>query len=738
MRSIVKHIFVLISGCVFFAGFSSAEERQHPNLIVTTEDIQELRAGYKDAPAFYESFASVKNRVDLDMENALVVPFPEDAGGGYTHEQHKRNYKSILNAGTLYQITGQEKYATYAKKILLAYADLYPTLDLHPERKSDSPGRIFWQSLNEAVWLVHTIQGYDLIVDTLTEGERLKIENELLRKVASFLSEGQPQVFNKVHNHGTWAAAGVGMTGYVLGDQSLVDQALYGLDKSGTGGFMRQLDELFSPDGYYNEGPYYQRYALMPFVLFAKAIQTNEPERRIFEYRDNILMKAITTTVDLSYNGLFFPINDAIKDKSIATEELKYGISIAYGLTGDTGLLSVAEEQNGTVLTGDGLKLAAAMSDGLAKPYPFKSMMLTDGLMGDQGALVIMRSDNQAGHQALIAKNTSQGMGHGHFDRLNWLFYDNGHEIVQDYGAARFLNVEAKYGGHYLPENTSWAKQTIAHNSLVVDETSHFEGDSDLGDKHATKVLFNHTSDALDITSATIDTAYDGVKITRTMAMLKDPSLEYPLILDVLQASSASMHQYDLPVHFSGHLIEWNFPIVARDNALRPLGDENGYQHLWLLSEGKPEGTARITWQNDNRFYTLSTLTTEGSEILFTRLGANDPNFNLRPEQNFIHRVPVASDQTFISVLEPHGEYNPVLEFTTNSHSQIVGIDHVEESLASVILVKTVSGKTWGLGIAPNAAADDEHNIIIDGNTLSWRGHFKVFSLYEEGEQDGS
>ena len=39
-------------------------------------------------------------------------------------------------------------------------------------------------------------------------------------------------------------------------------------------------------------------------------------------------------------------------------------------------------------------------------------------------------------------------MGHGHFDRLSFTYYDNNKEIIQDYGAARFLNIEPKNGGH--------------------------------------------------------------------------------------------------------------------------------------------------------------------------------------------------------------------------------------------------------------------------------------------------
>ena len=48
---------------------------------------------------------------------------------------------------------------------------------------------------------------------------------------------------------------------------------------------------------------------------------------------------------------------------------------------------------------------------------------------------------------------------------------------MPDYGASRFLNIEAKDEGHYTLENQSFAKQTIAHNTLVVDENSNFDGD---------------------------------------------------------------------------------------------------------------------------------------------------------------------------------------------------------------------------------------------------------------------
>ena len=132
-------------------------------------------------------------------------------------------------------------------------------------RRADCSGR----ASTKRCGLVYAIQGYDAVHTALAAEDRSRIERDLLRPMADFLSAGQPSTFDRIHNHGTWAVAAVGMTGYVLDDEDYVRQALYGLAGDGETGFIKQLDELFSPDGYYTEGPYYQRYALMPFVLFA-------------------------------------------------------------------------------------------------------------------------------------------------------------------------------------------------------------------------------------------------------------------------------------------------------------------------------------------------------------------------------------------------------------------------------------------------------------------------------------
>jgi len=498
----------------------------------------------KAESGFDRTLNAATKRLNAQMSLPVTIPVPKDAGGGYTHEKHKENAKLIYDAGQMYKLTGDRKYADYAAKLMLAYADVYPGWELHPEQKEQSPGRMFWQNLNESWWLVHAAQGYGAIKDTLSAEKSEKIETDLLRNIAEFLSDGSPETFNKIHNHGTWATAAVGLTGYAIGDDDYVQQALLGLDKSGDAGFLKQMDKLFSPDGYYNEGPYYQRYALMPFVVFAQAVEQNNPEQKIFEKRDGILKKAIYTTIQQSYGGLFFPINDAIKDKDIATTELLHGVAIAYDLTGDKGLLSIAEAQGKYVLTPESRKLSQDLAAGKAVPFDYKSMRLRDGENGTEGALDILRSSSDPNGLTVLAKNTSQGLGHGHFDKLGLLVFDAGHEILRDYGAARFLNVEAKYGGHYLPENNAYAKQTVAHNALVVDEISHFGGDVRIGNRNAPTLGEFVGDGVVKITSAEIDTAYDGVRLGRTVAIIEDAAFARPLPRPMQMARIAMISRF--------------------------------------------------------------------------------------------------------------------------------------------------------------------------------------------------
>ena len=306
----------------------------HPSLILTAQGVQNIRENLGEIPIFDETLALTKIEIDAEISKGFDVPVPKDYSGGYTHATHKRNYGLMQKAGVLYQILDDETYAKYVKDMLFEYAKLYPTLPIHPKPRSYARGKLFWQCLNDSNWLVYTSQAYDCIYDYLSEDERNTLETNLFRPFADHISKDNPQFFNRVHNHSTWGNVAVGMIALVMEDDSLLQRALYGLkdvdidktlkdndggfiNKDGKKGFFANLDEPFSPDGYYTEGPYYQRYAMYPFLIFAQALQNKKPDLKILEYKDGVLLKGVNALLNLSNaNGDFFLLNAAQKGMS--------------------------------------------------------------------------------------------------------------------------------------------------------------------------------------------------------------------------------------------------------------------------------------------------------------------------------------------------------------------------------------------------------------------------------------
>ena len=180
--------------------------------------------------SFKKTLDEAKEKIDKIITNSIDVPVPKDAAA-YTHERHKQNYNEMHLAGILYQITKNNQYAEFIKKMLMKYAELYPTFKQHPAAASNSPGRLFHQSLNEYVWVVYSSQAYDCIYDYLNPAERKTIEENVFRKMADFFTTERVHELDLIHNHGTWSCAAVGMAGIILHDKDLVDKALIRIKK---------------------------------------------------------------------------------------------------------------------------------------------------------------------------------------------------------------------------------------------------------------------------------------------------------------------------------------------------------------------------------------------------------------------------------------------------------------------------------------------------------------------------
>jgi len=704
---------------------------ERPRLLVSAADVRAIREDLGKYPWFDKVYGEAKDAVDRACANPVDVPKPVDAGG-YTHEKHKQNYREMQAAGILFQVTKDERYARFIRDMLLQYAALYPTLGKHPMAASAEYGRLFWQTLNETVWMVHVAQAYDCVYDWLTPADRETIEGKLLRPMIKFFTVEHAATVDRIHNHGTWMVAAVGMLGYALNDKNLVDMALYGTKKDGKAGFLRQMELLFSPDGYYTEGAYYVRYAIQPFIIFAQAIEHNQPELRIFEFRNQILRKAVAAELQLvDGNGRFIPINDALKEMSVLSPETVLALDVAYLRYGDGGgWLAIAQKQGKVSMDAAGLAVARALQNQSKQPvFMFKSVEYTDGPLGDEGGIGILRSGAPGDQSMLVMKYGAQGFGHGHFDKLEFLYYDRGREIVQDYGAVRFINIEPKFGGRYLPETETWSKQTIAHNTVTVDGQSHYGGVYRVAQKsHADRHFFSALDPNLQVMSGKAQGVYPGVSMQRTMAMIRDSAFAGPIVLDLFRLDSKQKHQYDLPLYYMGQFIHTNIPYKAYDTEQTRLGPANGYQHLWKEAEGKAAGSLAFTWLQGDRYYSMISATDTFTSVFFTRIGAGDPDFNLRSEPGIMMRRNAAST-VFATALEPHGYFEPVNEISLNATGRIKELKVlVSDAEATVVEINGTGSLHWIFAIVNGEASTDAtHSVAARGKTFSWKGNYYLW-----------
>ncbi|NJB37686.1 alginate lyase family protein [Croceivirga sp. JEA036] len=722
--------------------------QEHPKLILTKTGVDQIRQQLGKLPLLDKTVKAVKEEVDIAILNGIDVPVPKDYSGGYTHETHKKNYRLMQQAGVLYQILEDETYAIYVHEMLKAYAELYPTLPIHPKERSYARGKLFWQCLNDSNWLVYTSQAYDCIYDFLDKKDRKYLENKLFKPFADFISIKNPQFFNRIHNHSTWGNVAVGMIALAMEDDALLERALYGIkdaklaqglkDNDGgyiiepgkAAGFFANLDEPFSPDGYYTEGPYYQRYAMYPFLIFAQALQNVKPEVKVFEYNNGVLLKSVYALLQLSdKDGEFFSINDGQKGMSYYSNALVNAVDIGYFYGGkDASLLSIAKEQNTIVLNDAGLAVAMGIKAGQQLPFIKESVAFTDGAKGDEGGIAVLRKNDLE----LVYKYTAQGLSHGHYDKLSYSLYEDGEEVIQDYGLARFVNIEQKGGGNYLKENKTWAKQTIAHNTLVQDQESHFGGAYEVGSKHHSNLVYA-TLDQSEVVAvrAKEENAYPGTKMVRTMAIVQDSTWQSPVILDIMEVQSKEAHQYDMPLYYLGQPMTVSVPITSAE-LLKPLGAKNGYQHLYKEAVASlTNDNLKFSWLQNQRFYTVTAISTNKDSLVMGRTGANDPEFNLRRDPVLIQRRNAVANTVFVSTIESHGTYSPVSELAVNATSTIQKIEVIlqNEDYLVTSITKT-DGSIYAVAFSKQKTdKSTKHNIAIKGKQITWQGPCTLINL---------
>ena len=112
--------------------------------------------------------------------------------------------------------------------------------------------------------------------------------------------------------------------------------------------------------------------------------------------------------------------------------------------------------------------------------------------------------------------------------------------------------------------------------------------------------------------------------------------------------------------------------------------------------------------------------------VLLTRIGANDPEFNLRRDAALIVRRDNTKNTVFASVIEPHGSYNPVSELSINSNSNIATIEVVydDDNYTAVSITDVKGNEQLFIVSNKNPSKTAEHKLSVNNQDYSWTGPY--------------
>ena len=133
----------------------------------------------------------------------------------------------------------------------------------------------------------------------------------------------------------------------------------------------------------------------------------------------------------------------------------------------------------------------------------------------------------------------------------------------------------------------------------------------------------------------------------------------------------------------------------------------------------------QFTGVHYQKFYTITAATQKEDEILFARIGANDPEFNLRKDPTLIIRKQAAKKAVFASVIASHGTYNPVTEKADNAYTPIESVKVLVDTKAYTA-IEVVTSEKNSLLILSNEdnASDTMHRVTINNKDYRFQGAY--------------
>ncbi|MGQ9729848.1 MAG: heparinase II/III domain-containing protein [Candidatus Zipacnadales bacterium] len=496
--------------------------------------------------------------------------------------KHGALANGIRDCGLMYVLTGERAYAQKAREILLGYAERYLNYPLHnihgkPEKGG---GHVGPQTLDEATWLIPVAQGFDCIYDTLSEEDIRTIADKLLLPAAWLIHDHQWGI----HNICCWHDSAYGLVGLTLGENQLAAEAI-----NGPKGFRAQIEQGVTEDGFWYESAwgyhFYTMSALQPLAVAARHVGIDLYTQRYKSMYDAPLRF-------MAPGGQLAAFNDSGTANVLSQGRL---YEIAYARWGDARHLLPILESGRRSLERllYGAELGVAEHSTLSSTvFPAAGyVILRSGALGETAA-------NRYIPENYVALDYGpHGGGHGHPDKLGFVLYGKGTLLAEDPGSIAYGN----------PAHGGWFRQTLSHNTIVVDGKSQ---------QPCTGMLqFAAFGDDIGLCSVRADQAYPGVRLRRSLALVGDR------VIDIVLCEANNEHQYELAYHNRG-ILESALPFTAL--AQVPEGDGYSWAKEWR-SAPAPHLWRAVWQQEGGPTVTLVQAAAEGKREVLTAIGMGNP-----------------------------------------------------------------------------------------------------------------
>lgn len=438
-----------------------------------------------------------------------------DAGWrGYYHNDQSNRMRGL---GLAYALDPKPEYAQLLRDMLVDYATRYKTwpLDDYLGNVTVRSARITTETLGESIWLHRVALAYALARwdAAFSNADRVHIEENLLRPAAEII-QGNPM---KTSNWQSWHNAAIGLIGYILNDDSMVESAL-----RGENGLAFLKANAIRDDGLWFEGSVgYHFFALLPLHLLMEAAEAHG--KSVYDERIKLAHASI---LDLVFpDGAFPNLNDSTNQNVYSRDILFEYCNAHYDDAAFDQILNFIYNDLGRPRSDFETLFFGRDYDRVDfQPAP----SLKEG-MGN----AILRTGAALADAVALMDFGPHGAAHGHFDKLHVSLFAQGNEWLPDIGAVSSSQ----------PTQEGWFRRTIAHNAVMMGEagqTFDSEAERDIG-------FYSTTLDGLQVMrSAISQPAYPQGSVDRAAALVGG---EYLILIDDVADGPAP---YDFIFHMLG------------------------------------------------------------------------------------------------------------------------------------------------------------------------------------------